>query len=167
MKPFALRRRLLATLGLSLLGPAVRAEPARRGEAVQWPAQLPLLDGRVLTPADLRDQVTLVVFFATDCGYCQRHNGRIEKLVQATRGEPLRVIAVAHDRQAEPVRNYLQQHRYSFAATLAQQPLHAALAERRVIPLTCVVDRSGLLREVIPGEMSEDDVLGLARWLKA
>jgi hypothetical protein len=35
---------------------------------------------------------------------------------------------------------------------------------RRVIPMTCVLDRSGTLRELIPGEMTESDVLGLARW---
>lgn len=38
---------------------------------------------------------------------------------------------------------------------------------RKVIPLTCVVDRAGRLREVIPGEMFEEDVLDLAKWARA
>jgi len=36
-----------------------------------------------------------------------------------------------------------------------------------VTPLTCVLDRQGRLREVIPGEMFADDVMGLARWARA
>jgi hypothetical protein len=35
-------------------------------------------------------------------------------------------------------------------------------AGRRVIPLTITVDRQGRLREIIPGEMAEADVLALA-----
>jgi hypothetical protein len=45
--------------------------------------------------------------------------------------------------------------------------LHAALSERRVTPLTCVVEQAGVLREVIPGEMFEQDVLDLAKWARA
>jgi hypothetical protein len=32
--------------------------------------------------------------------------------------------------------------------------------------MTCVLDRGGRLREVIPGEMAEADVLDLARWAR-
>jgi hypothetical protein len=35
------------------------------------------------------------------------------------------------------------------------------LSPRRVIPLTCVLDRDGRLREVIPGEMFEEDLLAM------
>jgi hypothetical protein len=38
-----------------------------------------------------------------------------------------------------------------------------ALSTRRLVPLTVTVDRSGRLRQVIPGEMFEADVLELAR----
>ena len=37
------------------------------------------------------------------------------------------------------------------------------LAARAIIPLTATIDRQGLLHEVIPGEMAEDDVLGLIK----
>jgi hypothetical protein len=42
-------------------------------------------------------------------------------------------------------------------------PLAAALASRNIIPLTTTVNRQGLLHEVIPGEMFEEDVLGLIK----
>lgn len=164
------RRRLIGgVLALPWLGAqqVARATPAARGEPVAWPAALTLLDGSRLQPGAWRGQAVVVVFFSTTCAYCARHNPRIEKLRQAAQGLPLTVIGVAHDRSAAPVRDYLQRHGLGFAATLDEQPLHAALSERRVMPLTCVVDRGGVLREVIPGEMAEDDVLGLIKWARA
>ena len=52
---------------------------------------------------------------------------------------------------------------YSFPVTLDARAFAAALSTRNVIPLTITVDRQGRLREVIPGEMFEEDVLALAK----
>jgi hypothetical protein len=37
----------------------------------------------------------------------------------------------------------------------------AALSTRRIIPLTLLVDRRGRLKQAIPGEMFEEDVMEL------
>jgi len=144
-----------------------QAAPAALGQPVQWPASLRLLDGGTLEAAQLRQSATLVVFFSTTCPFCARHNQHVQKLAQATRGQPLRVLGVAHDRDPEAVRRYLAAKGLGFAVTLDQQPLHEALSMRRVIPLSCVIDAQGRLREVIPGEMFEEDVMDLERWARA
>ncbi|MEX8518366.1 MAG: TlpA disulfide reductase family protein [Leptothrix sp. (in: b-proteobacteria)] len=162
------RRRFGAALaGLPLLAavPALQAAPAAIGEKVRWPG-ITLLDGQSVSADALRDAATVVVFFSTTCPYCERHNQHIDKLARATRDQPLWVIGAARDHSVAPVRDYLTRHDYRFPVTLDHQPLHEALSPRKVIPLTCVIDRSGILRTVIPGEMSEDDVLELARWAK-
>lgn len=162
------RRHFTAGLaGLPLLAavPALQAAPAAIGEPVRWPG-VTLLDGQGVSADALRDAATVVVFFSTTCPYCQRHNQHIDKLVRSTRDQPLRVIGAALDRSAAPVRDYLAHHGYSFPVTLDHQPLREVLTPRKVIPLTCVIDRRGILRTVIPGEMSEDDVLELARWAR-
>lgn len=156
-------------LGVGLLGrppgagAVTTAPPTALGEPVAWPT-VTLLDGRRLTGDDLQGRATVVVLFATTCPFCRRHNQRIEKLVQATRGAALRVVAAAQDGSPEPVRRYLEAQGLSFTVTLDEAPLRRTLTPRRVIPLTAVIDRHGRLREVIPGEMAEDDVLELARW---
>ncbi|MEY4748293.1 MAG: hypothetical protein RIQ60_507 [Pseudomonadota bacterium] len=153
--------------GLSLFGSPARAAPASIGGAVDWPA-FELIDGRRVEPVDLKAQAVLVVFFATTCPFCARHNEHVHKLMQRLGARAgLRVIHVAQDGSAAPVKDYLVRHGYSFEVTLASRALHEALSARRVIPLSCVVDRQGRLREVIPGEMFEEDVLELARWAQA
>ena len=152
-----------AGLLLGGLSTSTRAAPAQRGEAIVWPT-VTLTDGSRLDAQALRGIATVVVFFDTGCSYCKRHNPRMEQLVRRHPGAPLRVVLAAHDRSLAPVRDYMARLAPSLDATLDAAPLHAALSERRIVPLTCVIDRSGLLREVIPGEMAEDDVMGLIKW---
>lgn len=163
------RRQALQALGAAatapwLVRPALAA-PAQLGDPVAWPT-VTLLDGRRLGAAELRGQAALVVFFSTTCPFCARHNEHLAKLVATKRDLPLRVLGVAQDRDADAVRRYLAAKQLPIEATLDAAPMHAALTERRVIPLTCAVDRMGRLREVIPGEMFEEDVLALARWAR-
>lgn len=165
------RRRICAQgLTLALLSvagsPRVLASPVALGQRVPWPT-VRLLDGRRVDADAVQGRAVVVVFFATDCGYCQRHNQRLDKLVRASGALPLTVIAAALDREVAPVDAYLARHGYSFPATMEAAPLRAVLTARRSYPVTCVIDRQGVLREVIPGEMAEEDVMGLARWARS
>lgn len=143
----------------------VRAEPSSasalpRPEPLAWPA-LTLLDGTLLRAADWRDTGAIVVFWATYCGFCRRHNVHLDRLHRSLRGQPVRVLGVALDTDAALVRRYLRQHGFDFPVTLDAARLRPLLTPRRIIPNTCVVDRSGRLVRCIPGEMAEDDVLEL------
>jgi hypothetical protein len=102
-----------------------------------------------------------VVFWSTTCPFCLRHNAHIEKLRRAAAGRALEILTVARDRDPAAVRAYLERHGYGFRVTLDQAPMAAALSTRRVIPLTAVVERSGRLKQLIPGEMFEEDVMEL------
>lgn len=139
--------------------------PPAIGDIVRWPS-LQLLDGRRLEPPTVGKMASVVVFFSTTCPFCARHNAHVQKLMLATRGLPLRVLGVAHDTSAEHVRTYLGRRGLGFDVSMDPSALHAALSRMRGIPLTCVVDRQQHLREVIRGEMFEDDVLGLAKWAR-
>ena len=165
----ASRRRVCAAvlaLPWVLAGRPVQAAPTVVGQPVPWPT-VRLLDGRRVDAEAVQGRAVVVVFFATDCGYCQRHNQRLDKLVRASGALPLTVIAAALDRDPAPVEAYLARHGYTFPATMDAAALRAVLTARRSYPMTCVIDRQGVLREVIPGEMAEEDVLGLAKWARS
>ncbi len=143
---------------LTSLAPAFAA-PAAAGEAVVWP-EVTLLDGRRWVAAP--GQAVVVVFWSTTCPFCKRHNQHVEKL-HATAGTRLQVLGVARERDAEAVRRYAAGQGYRFPITTDLAPMAAALTTRRMIPLTVTVDRQGRLKQVIPGEMFEEDVLDLAK----
>jgi peroxiredoxin len=161
-----LRRQLLLAGASAMLPSAGSANPLALGDAVPWP-KLTLLNGDVVLPRQWQGQAAVLVFFATTCPYCRRHNEHVEKLHQAAQGLPLRVLAVAQDSNAEVVKTYVRQHRYHFPVTLDSIALRPLFSQRQIIPLTCVVDRASKLREVLPGEMFEEDLLEMTRWAEA
>lgn len=141
--------------------PSTRTPP-QPGERVVWPT-VTLLDGQRWGPAQAAGRPMIVVFWSTTCPFCLRHNAHVEKLRRAAvRGSP-GILTVARDRDPAVVSAYLARHGYGFPVTLDQGPMASALSTRRVIPLSVVVDREGRLREVIAGEMFEEDVMA---WLR-
>ena len=157
------RRWLQRAAALAALAPLIgaAAAPPKPGDVVAWP-DVTLLDGSRWGPAQAQGNQVVVVFWSTTCPFCLRHNAHIEKLRRAATGRSLEIITVARDKDPAAVKAYLARHGYGFQVTMAQDAMAAALSSRRVIPLTVTVDRQGRLRQVIPGEMFEDDVM---EWL--
>lgn len=164
MKRFDRRCLLLALAGGSL-GAAwapLQAAPAAPGEPVQWP-QVRLLDGAGWSAAQADGKAVVAVFWSTTCPFCRRHNAHVERLRQAAVGRPLELITIAREDNPSTVQRYLTRHGWQFAVTLDQAPMRGALSTRDMIPLTVTVDRHGRLKQVIPGEMLEQDVLDLLK----
>lgn len=157
-----MNRRLLLTAGLgwplAAALPRAFAAPAAPGEAVQWP-EVRLLDGSRWVPPP--GHAAVVVFWSTTCEYCLRHNVHLEKLYRAAAGRPLAILGVCKDGSVAIARQHIAEHGYTFPVTLDVAPMAAALSTRRITPLTVTVDRQGRLKQFIPGEMFEDDVMEL------
>lgn len=161
-----LKRRALLPLALApLLARGNTPEPAK-GDLIRWP-EVALLDGGRLAAPAPGGEASVVVFFSTTCPFCVRHNAHVQKLHDALRGQPLRVLGVAHDKQEAWVRRYVAQRGLTFPVSMDQAVLHAALSRLPGTPVTVVVDRQQRLREVIRGEMFEEDVLELAKYTRA
>jgi thiol-disulfide isomerase/thioredoxin len=173
-----MRRRVLAALALAWARRPFAAEAADRADigdvadradgsvdvhrkTIVWPA-LTLLDGQTLGAEAWNDTAAVVVFWATWCPFCRRHNAQIEKLYRAAAGPHLRILAVALDGDEASVRRYMAVNGLHFPVVVGRPELRTLFTPRRVIPMTCLVDRRGRLRQAIPGEMAEDDVLALA-----
>ena len=150
-----------AALPLVSSSAASAATTAQPGDMIDWPP-LRLLDGSTLAPAQWQGAPAVVVFWATWCAHCKRHNAHIDKLHRALAGRPPRIISVAVDSDAAGVRRYMATHGYQFPVTLDAEPLRSRLTTRRMVPMTIIIDARGRLKQAIPGEMFEADVLELA-----
>jgi thiol-disulfide isomerase/thioredoxin len=157
------RRQVLRGAGLLLAGTsALAAELAPPAtEVVEWPP-LTLLDGSVLGSDAWVDTAAVVVFWATWCTYCARHNARIDRLHRSAAGPHLRVLGVVMDADALAAQHYMSGRGYQFPVVVGNAALRERFTARRIVPMTCLVDRRGVLRQAIPGEMAEDDVMALA-----
>jgi peroxiredoxin len=158
------RRQWLGAGAALMLAGATRAQPAAVGAEVIWPT-VKLLDGGVVEPAAWRGSPVLVVFWATYCPFCKRHNAHVDKAYRALQASGLRVLGVALDTDEALVRQYMTQNNYRFPVALDGRQLQRQFTTRRVIPMTCLVDRQGRLVQAIPGEMFEEDVMDTAQSL--
>ena len=154
-----------AALGASLLhAPNALAAPAA---AAATPVRLPavtMLDGSRYQPETGRGVGLIVVFWSVTCPFCRNDNPHVERLYRSMTGRPLKLLTASIDRDPAPVRSYMQEKGFTFPVTLDSAALRGALSARHVIPLTCCIDGLGALREVIVGEMFEEDILGLIKY---
>ena len=155
------RRALLAAAGGLLLPAARVAAAAAPGDTVVWPT-LTFVDGSSIAAGDWNDVAAIVVFWATWCPYCRRHNPRIDRLYRERAGAGLRVFGVAIDGDAALIRRTVHERGYTMPTITGDGALRERFTTRRVVPLTAVVGRDRRLLQLIPGEMAEDDVMALA-----
>lgn len=155
------RRTLLGALALAAGRSHAQTDTALKpGQTVPWP-DMDLLGGGRFGAAQAEGNAVVVVFWTTTCPFCRRHNQHVEKLHRAAAGKRLRVLGVARETDAALVTRYAQAQGYTFPITLNQPALAALLSPRRVVPVTVTVDRQGRLKQALPGEMFEEDLLEL------
>jgi thiol-disulfide isomerase/thioredoxin len=156
------RREALPALAAAwLAGTALLPARAAEARVIAWPPLRSVL-GEELAADRWAGVPVVVVFWATWCGYCRRHNAHIDRLHRSVDPAQLRILGVALDRDPALVRRYLQQTGYGFTTVADGGALRDRFTARRVIPLTCTLSADGQLLQAIPGEMSADDVMALA-----
>lgn len=140
---------------------AAGAVPAASPAPIDW-SGLRLLDDPGDGPAHWAGLPVVVVFWATWCPYCKRHNARIEQLYQHSRSQGLRVLGVTDETDLDKIAASVQTQQIHFPIAMAPTAFRAQFTSRRVLPLTCVVSAQGRLLQAIPGEMALEDVMSLA-----
>ncbi len=150
-----------AVAALLALGDSGAASSDPVGSPIDW-SPLRMLDGSNVKEQDWQGVPVVVVFWATWCPYCKRHNAHVEQLFQASRGKKLRVLGVTTETDQAKVQGYMQANQFHFPVALADSSFRAQFSDRRVVPLTCLVSAKGRLVQAVPGEWSQDDVMALA-----
>lgn len=148
-----------ATFGLHASELPEAKAPA--ANSIQWPA-LHLVNGPDLKPGEWAGVPAIVVFWETWCPYCKRHNARVEQLYQATTGKNIRVMGATTETDEAKVKAYVASSQLHFPVATVTPDFRAQFTKRKVIPLTCLISAVGNLLQVIPGEMTQEDVLALA-----
>ena len=157
------RRQVLAaaTATLALSSIAAWAVPAASTAPIDW-SGLRLLDDQGDGPAHWANLPVVVVFWATWCPYCKRHNAHVESLYQHSRSQGFRVLGVTDETDREKIAHSVLVQQIHFPIALAASAFRTQFTSRRVLPLTCVVSAAGRLLQAIPGEMAFEDVMSLA-----
>jgi thiol-disulfide isomerase/thioredoxin len=119
--------------------------------ASPYAVQLP--SGLVLSSDSLRGKVVLVNFWATWCPYCLKEMPVIQDFWQAHRAEGFEVLAVSVDDTPEKIAAYMKDKGYKFTAVPMDQTVLNAFGEISTVPTSYIVDRNGVIRHKIAGQV--------------
>ncbi len=157
------RRQIVAALGgCLLLSRAALATPI--GQAIAIPSTA-LIEGTVIKPEHWKGKVLIIERFATWCPFCKVQNPKLEKLLRTHKTKGLEVLALSIDKNPGDVPKYMRQHGYTFNTAMMTPGWEQVLGDVKGLPVTWVIGRDGKLKQVEAGELLDEDVAELARWL--
>ena len=114
--------------------------------------------------SDLKDKIIFLNFWASWCGPCKEEMPSIETLYQRYKQRDFVFLTISVDYEGpEPVRKFIEKHRYRFPVLLDPKGKTLDLFEISKIPATLIIDRKGKMigRVIGPRNWSSPEVFSL------
>ena len=156
---------LAVTLGAFFLRPA--DEP---GSVIEVSGPMPALEGEwfnggPLEPADLRERVVLVNFWATWCGPCRKEQPALQRLAESYEGS-VQFIGVNFLDDQDAAREYIREFGVTYPSVVDEGPLANRFGVP-YLPATILVDGEGEMRYLLLGAQEEPELRGYLNELLA
>jgi thiol-disulfide isomerase/thioredoxin len=116
------------------------------------------IHGRKFSLADYRGKVLLVNFWATWCIPCRTEIPDLVKLQREYRHQGLRIVGISYPPQTlSEVRRAVRDLRMHYRVAIGTRATKDLFTGSQTLPVTVVIDRKGMIREVIEGIMYPDE----------
>ena len=117
------------------------------------------LDGHVVRLSDYRGKVVVVNIWATWCPRCLAEMPELVKLQEEYKGKGLQVIGVSTAREARSkVVRIRSELKINYPLLRDTNEFDVLSGRAKVLPLTLVVDRNGVVQRVILGILEPEDL---------
>jgi thiol-disulfide isomerase/thioredoxin len=129
-------------------------------QSSQQAASLTLRDihGRPLSLTDYKGKVVLLNFWATWCPPCRQEIPDLIKLQKHYRGQGLRIIGISYPpEKISDVRRFMRKLGINYRVAMGTKASKSLFTSSETLPVTVVIDRKGVMRDVIEGIMYADE----------
>jgi thiol-disulfide isomerase/thioredoxin len=146
-------RGLTLTIVLLLLSASAVAQSSPQPEL-----SLKDIHGRQLRLADYKGEVVLINFWATWCIPCRTEIPDLIRIQRQHRAQGLRIIGITYPpEKISEVRRFMRNRKVNYPVAMGNKATKALFTTSKTLPMTIVIDRQGVVREVIEGIMYEDE----------
>jgi len=116
------------------------------------------IHGRPVKLTNYRGKVVLVNFWATWCQPCRTEIPDLIKKQREYRGRGLQIIGVTYPpEKISEVRRFERKLRMNYPVAIGTQATKTLFTSSETLPLTVIIDRDGVVRDVIEGIMYADE----------
>jgi thiol-disulfide isomerase/thioredoxin len=141
------RAAITATLLVALSSPVFG-----QGEKPVPKLELKDVEGRAFRLSDYRGKVVLLNFWATWCAPCRVEMPDLVKWQREYKGKGLQVIGVTYPpEELAEVRKFIKGVKVNYPVTLGDEQTKALFDKGKTLPITVVIDKKGMVREIIQG----------------
>ena len=113
------------------------------------------LDGNPIRLADLRGKAVWINFWATWCPPCQAETPVLRELAETYRDRGLELIAISvQETTPADVKAYAERYQLHYTIGFDASGHIFDLYKAYVLPTQVFIDPDGIIREVVPGELS-------------
>ena len=133
---------LFVGTGLVLPGALLHAENEKAdlpaiGSRLQLEA-LPLLNGEVLNPQQLKGQWLVLYYWASWCPFCAQQTPEMQKLHERVKSKGMTVLGISIDKQLQNAKTYFQKHGYNFDSVWLNPELKTVIYKPHSIPTALI-----------------------------
>ena len=115
-------------------------------------------NGKRFQLSDYKGKVVLLNFWATWCPPCRTEIPDLVKLQQQYRSRGLRIIGVTYPpEKLSEVRSFSRRAKMNYRVAIGTKETKAVFTASDVLPITVVLDRDVVIRNVIEGIMYQDE----------
>ena len=124
------------------------------GQGIKHAPKLELKDveGRALRLSDYKGKVVLLNFWATWCAPCRAEMPDLVKWQREYKSKGLQVIGVTYPpTELTEAREFIKTIKVNYPVALGEERTKALFDKGETLPVTVVIDKKGMIREVIQG----------------
>lgn len=123
-----------------------------QGEKPAPKLELKDVEGRALRLSDYKGRVVLLNFWATWCAPCRAEMPDLIKWQREYKSKGLQVIGVTYPpEELAEVREFIKSIEVNYPVALGEEQTKALFDKGETLPVTAVIDKKGMVREVIRG----------------
>ncbi len=131
---------------------SIESIPLRGHPAPEFTLQT--LDGEPLSLSDLRGNAVVLNFWATWCPPCQAEMPELQAVHEAYAAGGLVVLGVNQAEDQATVQAFLDERGLTFPVVLDLQYEASQRYQVNSLPTTFFIDRNGMIREIVVGQMN-------------